>query len=383
MWKPAAGADAQRSKRKFFVAMLFWDWYSGAAPTGNYWLLTTFTGTSFHRQLTASSEVGMRGSAEASSSIPFLTASGKVSGSVDSDRKLEVQDFEVFVNAQPNGSAPIRQWQPMPSLDNVLSTIRDSANVSAPTLANGSPITSNQTRTFVVDVDGLPNAYCEAPSWEIRDSATAAGPSTALAIDSASRVADSTLCRFALNYTAGTIQTGGDLVLNPALTSKVAIQSKRVILPLKRLSLPTTTNPSLMLLLGDPRAKVSKVVGANPTQSDLVWTVDLKLIDDGKFGDVARIRTGQLGLNCPANTLTLGDAQFDPAIVGVESGGSRTVRLTGRAKFLGGDIDPNYAFVSCALGGSIVFLPSDGASALERAVPANITLYYPKLAATP
>ncbi len=383
MWKPAANGDAQRSKRKFFVAMLFWDWYTSVQPTGGYSLLVNFTGTSFHRQMTSNSQFQTSMSAAANSSIPFLTASGKVNASLDSGRKLEVQDFEVFVNAQSANGALVRQWKPMPSLDEVLAALKDSANVSAPKLANSSPITSNQTRSFTVDIDGLPSAYCDTPSWDARDNAAAAAPSAALSIDSAARVADSTVCRFGLSYSVGAIHTGGDVVLTPVLTSKAAVQSKRVILPLKRLSLATTTNPSMTLLLGDPRAKVSRVAGTDPAQFDLVWTVDLRLIDDGKFGDVARIDTSQLGLKCPANVLTLGDAQFEPSIVGIASGGSRTIRLTGRAKFMGGEIDAKYAFESCTLAGSIYFKSSEGGPSLERPVPTNITLYYPVRPAAP
>lgn len=379
MWS-ATSLDTKRSNQKFYSAMLFWDWYNSAARTVPYSILTTVRGTSFHRQLTSKNSQNGGGSFEISGGIPFVTATGKVSGRSNSDRLLEVQDFEIFIDKQVVGAPPVLQWQPMPSVSDVVNAIQQYADVSEPKLDNLLPITTGQSRRIAVDIEGLPFANCESNQWNILDNSTASLNSSVLSILSVSRSQEpgSTICHFVFVYNAGNVTVGGDVILNPVLASKKSLDNKRATIPLKQFNLPTTTNPNIAWLTGNPRAAISKIAGSNPAQYDLVWTVDIKVIDNGRYPNINQIKTGQLGLKCPANVLTLGDATFDPTLVGVTSADSKTVRLTGRAKFEGGDINAEYAYEVCSLDGPISFEETGYSAVSRQSSQMNVTLYYPK-----
>lgn len=376
MWQPG-GDTSGRSKARFFVSMLLWNWYHRVQPAGKSKILTSFRGTAFFSETTNNVDGSAGGSLDGHVNLPFLSGGANVEARVDGNRELTIQDYAVFVDPdRPEVRGAI--LVDLPTLDEVLKAAASTANPSKIAISGDNPIASNQSRTFSVEIDALPKAYCEGAAWQVRDAANAAAASSTMTVETAERKPGTTVCNIVLRYTAGTVQAGKDITLTPYLTSNEEYSGKRIMLPLGRLVLQTTDLPKLTPLPNSQRARVDKVAGSDPVRYTLVWTVDFKLQDNGQFTDKNRIRTGDLGLDCPDGTLTLGDATFESSFAGSSTGSTRTLRLTGTAEFQGGDLIPNYEYSQCHISGMINFLPLDGSQLLERRIPEEVTLFYPK-----
>lgn len=380
MWRGGGPDSSNASARKFYVSVLFWDWYSQAKPAAGekLWLLNYFDGTILsqikQRRMTA------RGTAETQGrlNLPLVNANVQLKTETNEQSDFDSSLFRIYMRADRAGQPATREFSELPSLDIVLQAAA-SSGVSRIGYPEGPVLESGQTKRFNAEVDALPGIFCDGPRWEVRDSLSAASASTVLKLLSAGEepiAGGNVTCMFRLSYAPGTIKTADDAELTPVLVSKESYGDKQLKLAVNTAYFQRTPKPLLKTISGDASPEIVPVAASSPPRAKLVWHHQIRLDDDGLYADDKRI-SPETTLECPANTLTAGDADFSLTFIGVQGPTRRTIDLRTEAEYQG-VLDPaSYEKVSCKVSGHLVFTPARGGAVVRRPVE-DVTIYYPK-----
>lgn len=375
MWQGSTLENIDRPRHKFYAGVLFWDWYDNS-PGGTLSLLEYFKGTVIYRQTRTDMDQQVGASANGRVDIPMFTAQAAVDGEMRQDSAYALEDFHVLIDAPLPGGPITTGWRALPTLSEIVSAVETNtpAEISAP---NGPMIEPMQPKTIQADIRSLPAAYCNRPSWHVRDERSAAGPSTTLAVAADPvqvRKEGQTVCRFQLSYTSPTSAATGDVPLAPFLVSNADRSGERLWLKLGSLTLLRTPGPELHRL-SEQGPLVYPIAGSLPEASDIQWTIRFQLRNIGAYNDINRIILDDLRLDCPVGVMT-NTANFSAAFEGPLTGSSRTLVLTIRNNFRGALAAP-FDTVPCQVTGRLEYRSPNGA-VLWRQAPDNLVVNFPQ-----
>lgn len=375
MWQGSTLENIDRPRHKFYAGVLFWDWYDNA-PTGNLSLLEYFKGTVIYRQTRTDMDQQVGANADGRVDIPMFTAHAAVDGEMRQDSAFALEDFHVLIDAPLPSGPSTTGWRELPALTDIVSAVETNTPVEF-TVPGDSMIDPTQPKIVQADIRSLPAAYCNRPSWQVRDDRSAAGPSTTLAIAAEPiqvRNEGRTVCRFQLSYTSPTSTAAGDVPLAPFLVSNGERRGQRLWLKLGELTLLRSPGPELHRL-SEQGPHVYPIAGSVPEASDIQWTIRFQLRNIGSYNDISRIILDDLRLDCPIGVLT-NTADFSATFDGPLTGSSRTLVLTIRNNFRGALGTP-FDTVQCQVTGQIGYRSPNGA-VLSRQVPDNLIVNFPQ-----
>lgn len=377
MWSGLNVESPDRGAKKFYASMLFWDWYSVSPRTGTHYLLEYFHGTSLYRQLTRNKRSTAGASAGGRVSVPFFTVEADTSGRISQDESLEIRDFSIYMAKRvADGSQPY-DYQPMPSLDDVLRAALDNTDSSYPDEPAGRLVQAGQTKAFHHDVSHLPAGYCNSSLWQVRDTSSATEASKVLAIDGVDPIqsAGRSVCRVRMSYTPSDFPDPDEATLTPHLVSNAEASGKRLQLGLKPIVFSRRLTPILRFSSGTGKPEIVPQT-ITPPSSKLNWTWSLSLNDDGLYRDLNRIHTSGLELDCPKGVHNGGAVPFTHRWGPDEQSDPRTLQLSASTIF-NGAVAADPKFEVCTVKGKIRFVPKDGSKVFTRGVPPNVTALYP------
>lgn len=372
MWDGSTIENFDRARHKFYAGILFWDWYSPGS--GNRSLLEYFDGTVIYRQ--TRTETDQQTDAEASGrvNIPMFTAAASVDGELRQQSSYALEDFHVLIDTPRTGAPATTGWRAFPDLAAIVAAVENAspAELSAP---DGPMIDPTQPKMLHADIQSLPAAYCNRSSWQVRDSRSATGPSSQLALASDPlqvRKDNRTVCRFQISYTPPASTTTGDVALTPFLASANEKSQRRLWLKLGDVTLTRNAGPELHRL-SQQGPSVYPVNGSIPEASDIQWSMRFQLRNIGAYNDTDRIILDNLRLDC-ADVMT-NAAEFAATFDGPLTGSSRTLVLTIRNRFQGALGTP-FDTVQCPVTGEVGYRSPSGAMLWRRVE--NLTVNFPQ-----
>ena len=234
MWQGIGAAPGQAGINQTFVGLLFWDWYvrNGADPDENRQMLSRFDGVVVYRVTSTRSTTTGSGDLRGRLSIPFIfRASGSGAADFSLDTTFDVNDFNVFVFRDSLSQRSVEVVD-FPSLTEVVDRVRSAVRTGEVDYGNGSMLPRYDTKYVSFDLYGIPDRFCDASEWQVRDDAEAALESTEFSIQSFEQNWEgpgAPFCRVTVGFRSNGSETGR-LERQPALVSARSVGERRLVI---------------------------------------------------------------------------------------------------------------------------------------------------------